>query len=112
MTDDLVKRMLEHGNAFPIKNASAWIDFASLYLVQAADKIERLEEQAWKVDADVLSMREEIEQQRYEIERLRKLTDLIAGHLTGALNVVENFTSHDTSEARAILADAAYRRTK
>lgn len=40
--NDIVARLRDHGEMFPIENASAWIDFASLYLVQAADEIERL----------------------------------------------------------------------
>lgn len=39
---DIVERLREHGDKFPIKNSAEWIDFASLYLVEAAAEIERL----------------------------------------------------------------------
>lgn len=42
MTSDLLERLRAHGDQSPIKNSAEWIDFASLYLVEAADEIERL----------------------------------------------------------------------
>lgn len=39
---DIVERLRVHGDQFPIKNSAEWVDFASLYLVEAADEIERL----------------------------------------------------------------------
>ena len=40
---DIVERLRLHGDKFPIKDSAEWIDFASLYLVEAADEIEQLE---------------------------------------------------------------------
>jgi hypothetical protein len=42
-----------------------------------------------------------------EIERLRGRVNLLAGYLTGALNVIERFVGWDTSEARAALREAS-----
>jgi hypothetical protein len=71
MTDDLVTRLRD------------LTGLAENLCCEAADEIERMEAQSWKVDADVLSMREEIEQQRYEIERLRALVNEAVEEVVG-----------------------------
>jgi hypothetical protein len=40
-----------------------------------------------------------------EIERLRQLVELLEGYLNGALNLVENFTHCDTTDARKALGE-------
>jgi hypothetical protein len=42
-----------------------------------------------------------------EIEQLRGRVNLLAGYLTGALNVIDRFVGWDTSEARAALGEAS-----
>ena len=40
-----------------------------------------------------------------EIERLRQRVEVLEGHLNGALNLVENFSHCDTTDARKALGD-------
>ena len=40
-----------------------------------------------------------------EIERLRQRVELLEGHLNGALDLVENFTHCDTTDARRALEE-------
>ena len=51
--------------------------------------------------------REFIDEQRFEaadeIERLRQRVELLEGYLNGALNLVENFSHCDTTDARKAL---------
>ena len=48
---DLAEKFRNHGNQFPIKDSAEWIDFASLYLVEAADEIARLRDALCEIEA-------------------------------------------------------------
>jgi cell fate (sporulation/competence/biofilm development) regulator YlbF (YheA/YmcA/DUF963 family) len=75
MSDDLVMSARELGNQFPIKNHAEWVDFASLYLVRCADRIEALERENADLRHDIARHVEIAAKEATRAEKLMKALD-------------------------------------
>lgn len=86
---DIVERLRLYADEFPIKDTGKWIDFASLYLAEGADEIERLRAEVRLIieerDCTFHLMLHRTEKAETEVERLREALKRIEA-LPGEIN--------------------------
>ena len=70
---ELVDGLRAHGDLFPILNPGEWVDFASLYLVQAASLIERIAKERDEANEKVNRLETAHTQLQRELDRAAKL---------------------------------------